>query len=70
MRIFSTGKRDGWLAVASRDGVVDLTHIQVGAGGRPEVTLCESFRKDGAEAPGQVTNPARDHRLTDGFLVS
>ena len=49
MRIFSTGKRDGWLAVASRDGGVDLTHIQVGAGGRPEVTLCESFRKEGAE---------------------
>lgn len=50
MGIFGTGKRDGWLAVASRDGVVDLTHIQAGAGGRPEVTLCESFRKEGAEA--------------------
>ncbi len=49
MRIFSTGKRDGWLAVASRDGVVDLAHIHVGAGGRPEVTLCESFRKEGSE---------------------
>ncbi|MFA7293133.1 MAG: hypothetical protein WC023_12915 [Rhodocyclaceae bacterium] len=50
MRIFSTGKRDGWLAVASRDGVVDMAHIHVGAGGRPEVTLCETFRKEGAEA--------------------
>ncbi len=50
MRIFGTGKRDGWLAVASRDGVVDLAHIHVGAGGRPEVTLCESFRKAGADA--------------------
>jgi len=49
MRIFSTGKRDGWLAVASRGGVVDLAHIHVGAGGRPEVTLCESFRKEGSE---------------------
>jgi len=50
MRILGTGKRDGWLAVASRDGVVDLAHIHVGAGGRPEVTLCESFRKEGAES--------------------
>jgi MSHA biogenesis protein MshI len=50
MRIFGTGKRDGWLAVASRDGVVDLAHIHAGAGGRPEVTLCETFRKEGAEA--------------------
>lgn len=50
MRIFAPGKRDGWLAVASRDGVVDLAHIHAGAGGRPEVTLCESFRKEGSEA--------------------
>ncbi len=50
MRIFGAGKRDGWLAVASRDGVVDLAHIHAGAGGRPEVTLCETFRKEGAEA--------------------
>lgn len=50
MRIFASGKRNGWLAVASRDGVVDLAHIQAGAGGRPEVTLCESFRKEGGDA--------------------
>ncbi len=50
MRIFGTAKRDGWLAVANRDGVVDLAHIHAGVGGRPEVTLCESFRKEGAEA--------------------
>jgi MSHA biogenesis protein MshI len=50
MRIFGTSKRDGWLSVASRDGVVDLAHIHAGAGGRPEVTLCESFRKEGTEA--------------------
>lgn len=29
---------------------MDLAHIRVGAGGRPEVTLCETFRKEGAEA--------------------
>ena len=50
MRIFGAGKRDGWLSVASRDGVVDLAHIHPGAGGRPEVTLCESFRKEGSES--------------------
>ncbi|WP_313953725.1 agglutinin biogenesis protein MshI [Accumulibacter sp.] len=49
MRIFGSTKRDGWLAVASRKGVVDLTHIHVGAGGRPEVTLYESFRTEGGE---------------------
>ncbi len=50
MKIFPRGKRDGWLAVASRDGVVDLAHIHTGAGGRPEVTLCESFRQERSEA--------------------
>ncbi len=49
MRIFASTKRNGWLAVASRDGVIDLAHIQPGAGGRPEVSLCESFRKEGGD---------------------
>ena len=49
MRIFGSARRDGWLAVAARDGVVDIAHIHAGAGGRPEVTLCGSFRKEGAE---------------------
>lgn len=49
MRIFAAVKRNGWLAVASRDGVIDLAHIQSGAGGRPEVGLCESFRKEGGD---------------------
>lgn len=49
MRIFPAGKRNGWLALASRDGVVDLAHVQAGAGGRPEVTFCDSFRKEGGE---------------------
>lgn len=50
MRVFSSGKRNGWLAVASRKDAVELAHIQAGAGGRPEVTLCESYRKEGSEA--------------------
>lgn len=50
MRIFASGKRNGWLAVASRDGVVDLAHVHAGVGGRPEVTFCDSFRKEGSEA--------------------
>lgn len=50
MRIFAPTKRNGWLAVASRDGVIDLAHIQPCGGGRPEVALCESFRKEGGDA--------------------
>ena len=50
MRIFASGKRSGWLAVASRGDIVDLAHVQSGVGGRPEVTLCESFRREGSEA--------------------
>lgn len=49
MRIFGSGKRDGWLAVAARGDVVDIAHIHAGAGGRPEVTLCASFKKEGTE---------------------
>lgn len=49
MRIFGSGRRDGWLAVAARGDVVDIAHIHAGAGGRPEVTLCASFKKEGAD---------------------
>lgn len=50
MRVLVGAKRDGWLSVANRDGVIDFAHIHAGVGGRPEVTLCESFRKEGAES--------------------
>lgn len=50
MRIFRSSRHDGWLAISDADGQVDLAHVRAGANGRPEVTLCESFRKEGADS--------------------
>jgi len=44
------GKRSGWLAVGLHADHIDLVHIKRAAGRRPEVTLCDSYRKEGSDA--------------------
>lgn len=43
-------KRPGWLAVNLRAEQVDLVHVARGAAGRPVVTLCDSYRREGSAA--------------------
>lgn len=68
MKMFGGRKRDGWLAVASHGGVVDLAHVHAGAAGRPEVTLCETFRKEGSEADTYAR--LRKHFRLDRYHVT
>lgn len=50
MRWFSRGKRNpGWLALQVHEDHIDLVHVKRRASGRPEVALCDSFRKEGSD---------------------
>ncbi len=50
LRWFDKGKKEaGWLAVGLHHDHVDLVHVKRAAGGRPEITLCDSYRKEGSD---------------------
>lgn len=42
-------KQPGWLALGLQPEQVDLVHVRRAAHGRPEVALCDSYRKEGSE---------------------
>jgi MSHA biogenesis protein MshI len=44
-----TKRKPGWLAFRLHEDRVDLVHVQRGTSGRPRVTLCESYRKEGSD---------------------
>ncbi len=47
MRWFSKGKKQpGWLALSLDREQVDLVHVKRAAGGRPEIAMCDSYRKE------------------------
>jgi MSHA biogenesis protein MshI len=51
MKWFSKGgKRPGWLALNTGGDHVDIVHIRRAASGRPEVALCDTYRKEGTDA--------------------
>src|SRR4051812_4662825 len=51
MNWLTRGKRQpGWLALQLHEDTVDLVHVRNRPGGRPEVALCESFRKEHSDA--------------------
>jgi MSHA biogenesis protein MshI len=43
------GKQPGWLAFGVHADHIDLVHIKRSTGGRPEVALCDSYRKEGSD---------------------
>jgi MSHA biogenesis protein MshI len=47
MNFFRKSPRPGWLCLTMHDDRVDLSHVLAEGRPRPEVLLCESFRKDG-----------------------
>ena len=47
MNLFSKSRRPGWLCLNLHPDRVDLSHVLVAGKSRPEVLLCESFRKEG-----------------------
>ena len=49
MNLFGKSLRPGWLCLNLHPDRVDLSHVLVEGKPRPEVLLCESFRKEGDE---------------------
>lgn len=48
MRLFgSAQKNPGWLCINLMPDRIDVSHVRPARGGRPEVLLCESYKKDG-----------------------
>lgn len=47
MNLFGKNRRPGWLCLNLHPDRVDLSHVLVEGKPRPEVLLCESFRKEG-----------------------
>lgn len=59
MRLFgSGGRRPGWLCINLMRDRVDVSHLRPARGGKPEILLCDSYRKEGDE----VTTLARLRR--------
>ena len=51
MSWLAKGKRHpGWLAMQLHESEIDLVHVRTTIGGRPEVALCDSFRKESSDA--------------------
>lgn len=48
--LFTRKRKPGWLAFGLHQDHVDLVHIRRAGNGRPEVVLCDSFRKEGSDA--------------------
>lgn len=49
MNPFAKKRRPGWLCLQSHADHIDLSHVLVEGRSRPEVLLCESFRKEGSD---------------------
>ena len=51
MQWFTKGKKQsGWLALGVHSERVDLVHVRRGVSGRPEISLCDSYRVEGSPA--------------------
>lgn len=49
MSFFSKKQRPGWLCLNLHADRIDLSHVLVEGKPRPEILLCESFRKEGSD---------------------
>ncbi len=47
---FKRKAKPGWLAIITAADHLDLVHVRHAANGRPEITLCDSYRKEGSDA--------------------
>ncbi len=61
---FKRKAKPGWLAVITAPDHVDLVHVRHAASGRPEITLCDSYRKEGSDAD-TLTRLRRELKLDE-----
>ena len=43
-------RQPGWLALSLNEDHIDLVHLRRTASGKPEIALCDSYRKEGTDA--------------------
>jgi MSHA biogenesis protein MshI len=43
-------RQPGWLALSLNEDHIDLVHVKRTAHGKPEIALCDSYRKEGSDA--------------------
>ncbi|HET7160493.1 MAG TPA: agglutinin biogenesis protein MshI [Burkholderiales bacterium] len=55
--------RPGWLAVTSTQNHIDVAHVKRGGNGRPEITLCDSFGKEGASDAETLSRICKELKL-------
>ncbi len=66
--LFKTKQRPGWLSLAVSRDRVDITHACRAANGRPTITLCESYRREGSLA--HTMGRLRRERGLDQFRLT
>lgn len=47
---FQQKRQPGWLAIVPAPEHIDLVHIRRSVAGKPEILLCDSYRKEGSDA--------------------
>lgn len=47
---FKKKRQPGWLALSLNPGSVDLVHVKRATDGKPKITLCDTYRKEGSDA--------------------
>lgn len=63
MRLFgSSGRKPGWLCINLMPDRVDVSHVQAMGGRKPEILLCDSYRKEGDEV-ATLTHLRRELQL-------
>ncbi len=62
---FKRKKQSGWLAIDTRSDHVDLAHVKRAANGKPQVALCDSYRKQGSDS-ATLARLCRELKL-DGY---
>lgn len=63
--LFGKKRKPGWLAFEFSEGVVNLAHVHAANGGKPVVSLCETYRCEGGEL--NTLRRLRKSRGLDGY---
>lgn len=66
--LFKAKQKPGWLSLAVERDRVDIAHVSRPGGGRPLVTLCETYRREGS-LEHTMTRLRRERGL-DGFRLT
>jgi MSHA biogenesis protein MshI len=66
--LFKAKQKPGWLSLAVSRDRVDIAHVSRPGGGRPRITLCESYRREGSLA--NTMTRLRKERALEQFRLT